>query len=97
MQIKNNLIVLLICFFSVTIHSQNDCIKSITVCGNTGFQGLTATGIGVQELNGNNTCQSSENNSIWLRLPIGSAGTLGFTLTPSSTNIGVDFDFFVFP
>lgn len=96
MKIKKQLLLVILIITSHSLHSQNDCIEAITVCGNTGFQGLTAVGVGTQELNGNNTCQSSENNSIWLRLPIGTSGTLGFTLTPSNLSIVEDFDFFIF-
>lgn len=97
-KLKINLLLLILSFIllSTTVQSQNDCIKAITVCGNTGFQGLTAVGVGVQELNASNNCQSEENNSIWLRLPIGTSGTLGFTLTPSDPAINEDFDFFIF-
>ena len=83
-------------FFMGKGYSQNDCIDAIVVCGNTGFQGLSATGTGIQELTGTNNCSSNENNSIWLRLSINNAGTLGFTLTPESPDINVDFDFFIF-
>ena len=88
----------LILFFLITLENsaQNDCADAIIVCGNTGFEGLSATGVGTQELNGSNNCESSENNSIWLQLSIATGGTLGFTLTPESTNINVDFDFFIY-
>jgi len=52
--------------------------------------------VSVQELNNSNTCQSRENNSIWLQVSMATSGTLGFTLTPGSTNINEDYDFFVF-
>lgn len=76
--------------------AQNDCVDAIIVCGNTGFEGLSATGVGIQELDGSNNCGSNENNSIWLQLSIATGGTLGFTLTPESSNINVDFDFFIY-
>lgn len=85
----------LLCSFTNSF-AQNDCSDAIVVCGNTGFDGLSATGVGVQELAGNNTCNSQENNSIWLKISIDQGGTLGFVLTPESPSIGVDFDFFVF-
>ncbi len=96
MQNIKTFIVLLLFLISNTFQSQNDCIDAITVCGNTGFVGLTAVGIGSQELTNSNSCSSSENNSIWLRLPIATTGTLGFTLTPTNPNIIEDFDFFIF-
>ena len=73
----------------------NDCINAVTVCGNSDFS-LDVNGVGVQELSNSNTCESQENNSIWLEVNIASAGTLAFTLTPSSTSINEDYDFFVF-
>ena len=83
-------------FLYAEIYAQNDCTDALVVCGNTGFDGLSASGVGVQELNGNNNCNSQENNSIWLKIAIDQGGTLGFTLTPETTNIGIDFDFFIF-
>jgi gliding motility-associated-like protein len=89
---------LLFIFIGISSNSfaQNDCSDALVVCGNTGFAGLSATGVGIQELSGSNTCGSMENNSIWLRIVINQGGTLGFTLIPASSNIGIDFDFFVF-
>ena len=78
------------------MHAQNDCIDAIVVCGNTGFDGLTATGVGIQELSALSVCSSEENNSIWLKLSIANSGTLAFTLTPESDDINEDFDFWLF-
>lgn len=86
----------LLFFFYAKSFAQNDCTDALVVCGNTGFNGLSAIGVGIQELNGSNNCDSQENNSIWLKIAIDQGGTLGFTLTPESTNIGIDFDFFIF-
>jgi len=77
-------------------NAQNDCVDAIVVCGDTGFQGLTATGVGIPELDPFNVCSSQENNSIWLKLSINSGGTLGFILTPQSDDIEEDFDFWIF-
>nr|WP_294933861.1 T9SS type B sorting domain-containing protein [uncultured Flavobacterium sp.] len=88
-------IVLLLLFFQIGF-SQNDCSDALVVCGNSNFSGLSATGIGVQELSGSNTCASEENNSIWLKVTIETSGTLSFSLVPQSHSITVDFDFFVF-
>ena len=94
---KLNCIVFGLLFFGYLVsNAQNDCSDAIVVCGNSGFQGLTATGFGTQELNGLTTCQSEENNSIWLKLSINSSGTLGFELIPESTDITIDFDFFMY-
>jgi gliding motility-associated-like protein len=77
--------------------SQADCTNAIVVCGNTQFNGLTVSGFGnVQELDITNVCESNENNSIWLKLNILTAGTLGFLLTPQSLDIEEDFDYYVF-
>ena len=88
--------ILIFSLFSSSIFSQNDCSDAIVVCGNSGFTGLEATGVGIQELTNSNTCFSAENNSIWLKLNIDTGGTLGFTLIPNSPAIAVDFDFFIF-
>jgi len=96
MTLKKSLLALLFFFTITKTFSQNDCTDAIVVCGNTGFQGLSATGVGIQELSSNNTCSSEENNSIWLRLSIDTGGTLGFILTPENSDIEVDFDFFIF-
>ncbi|MCF6182694.1 T9SS type B sorting domain-containing protein [Lutibacter sp.] len=87
---------LLIALNSLFISGQNDCSDAIIVCGNSGYQDLSVTGFGVQELNNSNVCSSKENNSIWFKLTINTSGTLGFTLTPTSNSIYEDFDFFVF-
>ncbi|MFP4846545.1 T9SS type B sorting domain-containing protein [Winogradskyella sp. PE311] len=73
----------------------NDCQNAVTVCGNSQFS-LDVSGIGTQELSGLNDCQSQENNSIWLEVNIATDGTLAFTLTPGSTDINEDYDFFIF-
>ncbi|MBU2928988.1 T9SS type B sorting domain-containing protein [Winogradskyella psychrotolerans] len=83
--------------FGSIIYAQqpNDCQFAVTVCGNSDFS-LDVDGIGTQELNNSNTCSSQENNSIWLEVNIATSGTLAFTLTPSSTSISEDYDFFIF-
>ncbi len=89
-------ITLIAFIFGLAACAQNDCTDALVVCGNMGYDGLTATGFGIQELDNSNTCQSFENNSIWLELPINTGGTLGFTITPGNPAIDVDFDFFIF-
>ncbi|MDX8553801.1 T9SS type B sorting domain-containing protein [Tenacibaculum sp. 1B UA] len=96
------LIILNLLFTYVSLFSQNDCSDAIVVCGNSGFQNLNATGVGIQELSGSNTCSSQENNSLWIKIKIDKGGTLSFTLTPTNadgshnTDINIDFDFFIF-
>ncbi|MBC3847257.1 T9SS type B sorting domain-containing protein [Winogradskyella echinorum] len=87
----------LICFVSTIVFAQepNDCQFAVTVCGNSNFS-FDVNGRGVQELAGSNTCSSQENNSIWLQVNIENSGTLAFTLTPNSTSINEDYDFFIF-
>jgi len=72
-----------------------DCVNSIIVCGSSEIN-LDVNGIGFQELFGSNNCASQENNSLWLQVTLVSNGTLGFTLTPGSTAITEDYDFFIF-
>ena len=88
---------LILAFFQTEIIAQNptDCIDAVVICGNSSVN-LDVSGIGTQELNGSNTCSSQENNSIWLKVTLITSGTLGFTLTPNSSSIGEDYDFFVF-
>lgn len=74
--------------------SLNDCPGAIEVCGNGAISSNTS-GVGQQEI-GANACSSSEHNSLWIKIEITKAGTLGFTLTPTSTNLEVDYDFFIF-
>ena len=95
----NPLYIVLFLLITSKINAQaqvNDCVDAIIVCGTAGYSGLTAVGVGTQELSGLITCNSQENNSIWLRLNINTAGTLAFTLKPSSNNIDIDFDYFIF-
>ncbi|HLF52016.1 T9SS type B sorting domain-containing protein [Flavobacterium sp.] len=83
-------------FVLQSVCSQNDCSNALIICGNNNYADLSATGAGIQELSGSNSCASAENNSLWLKVNILTGGTLGFILTPTSNNITVDFDFFVF-
>lgn len=78
-----------------TIHSQNNCVNYIQVCGNQSIS-LNVAGGGTQEISNASWCFSSENNSLWLRFTILSGGTLGFNLIPTSTNIIEDYDFMIF-
>ena len=97
MSIKNLLYSFLFIYcICLDAHAQNDCQQALVVCGNGDYSNLDATGFGIQELNGTNNCGSFENNSLWLKLNIKTGGTLGFVLIPTSSDINVDFDFFVF-
>ncbi|MRI01979.1 T9SS type B sorting domain-containing protein [Kriegella sp. EG-1] len=73
----------------------NDCIDAIIVCGNTNISS-NATGFGAQELDGSNACLYYEENSLWLSLTIGTGGNLAFNIIPNSTDLVVDYDFYIF-
>ncbi len=97
---KHNISYLLILPFCFTINflsaqQPTDCVNAITVCGDSEIS-LDVNGIGTQELFGLNNCSSQENNSLWLKVTLVTDGTLGFILTPESTSIVEDYDFFVF-
>ncbi|MFI2742263.1 T9SS type B sorting domain-containing protein [Zhouia sp. PK063] len=94
---------ILFCFFCMCFtiaanaqnSSPNDCINAIQICGN-GAISTNANGTGYQEINMNNSCSSQEHNSIWLKINITKTGTLGFTLKPISSDLSIDYDFFIF-
>lgn len=90
-------LIMLLCGISPLL-AQSDCSDAIVVCGNTSYSGLNATGPGEDsELTfTNNDCQGNEFNSLWLKLPINTGGTLGFVLTPNNPDLDVDFDFYIF-
>ncbi|MFP2996628.1 T9SS type B sorting domain-containing protein [Spongiivirga sp. MCCC 1A20706] len=81
--------------YSVFGQAPNDCVNAIVVCG-SGTINSNADGVGTQELNGTNTCSSQENNSLWLRVNVIADGNLGFILTPTSNDIVIDYDFFIY-
>ena len=83
-------------FMSLRMVSQNDCVDAIFICGNTNLSGLTSNGVGIQEISSSNACSSGENNSLWLKIKINTGGTLGFVLTPQSSSISEDLDFWIF-
>ena len=89
-------ITLIVFFTTLSISAQNDCVDAILICGNANLSGLTANGIGVQEISPGNACGLGENNSLWLKINIKTGGTLGFTLTPQSPDLVEDFDFWIF-
>ncbi|WP_289044966.1 T9SS type B sorting domain-containing protein [uncultured Olleya sp.] len=97
MKLTNKLALTIFLITSTISYSQQptDCIDAITVCGNSNVS-LDVNGIGTQELSGSNTCSSQENNSIWLKVTTVNDGTLAFTLTPESSDISEDYDFFIF-
>lgn len=77
-------------------NTPNDCVNAIKICG-SGALSSNADGTGdFQEVSGANTCGGQENNSLWLRIEIENSGSLGFELRPTSAQIEVDYDFFIF-
>lgn len=91
----NVLIHTLLILFSIQLYAQqpNDCQDIITVCGDSDIL-LDVSGTGVKEFD--DSCGSNENNSVWLKVNVVKSGTLAFTLTPNSTDIEEDYDFFIF-
>ncbi len=84
----------MICFSNNSLsQAPNDCVNAVITCGNSDIS-LDVNGPGANEFP--TSCQSNENNSVWLSVTTVTSGTLGFTLTPNSTNIMEDYDFFVF-
>lgn len=84
--------------FTLSNYSQNrvnDCTGAIQICGD-GAINSSAEGIGTQEISGLNSCSSMEHNSLWVYIEITREGTLGFELKPTSSNLAVDYDFFIF-
>lgn len=73
----------------------NDCSGAIEICGD-GAISSNAHGVGNQEISALNSCSSEEHNSLWLRIEITKSGTLGFNLVPTSRDINIDYDFFIF-
>ncbi|MCP9201097.1 T9SS type B sorting domain-containing protein [Gramella sp. GC03-9] len=80
---------------SISHAQSSDCSGAIQICGD-GSISSNANGAGVQEISELNSCSSRENNSLWLYIEITKAGTLGFDLKPVSSNLEVDYDFFIF-
>jgi gliding motility-associated-like protein len=87
---------LLFLFVSIKSFAQNDCVDAIVICGDANLSNLETTGSGIQEINTSNACSSQENNTIWLKVRIEHGGTLGFLITPQSSNLNVDFDFWMY-
>ncbi|MBL0739250.1 T9SS type B sorting domain-containing protein [Flavobacterium sp. GN10] len=90
-------IFLLFLIVSLKFYGQNDCKDFVTVCGNNNLSDLTAQGAGlIKDFKDITRCKIPEVSSLWLKVNIQKGGTLGFTLTPESSDLGIDFDFYVF-
>ena len=68
--IKN--ILLLFLLNSIFIYSQNDCSDALIVCGNSGYQDLTVTSVGTQELSGSYSGSFAGDGSQLTNLPFSS-------------------------
>lgn len=89
---------LLLILYSLKTFSQNsvnDCSGAIQICGD-GAISSNSDGVGTQEVSNSNSCSSQEHNSLWLFIKITKEGTLGFNLKPTSSDIMVDYDFFIY-
>jgi gliding motility-associated-like protein len=73
----------------------NDCVNYIQICGNQTIT-LNPAGYGIQELDNTLVCESDEHNSLWLKFTAKTTGTLGFDLIPTSSDIEIDYDFWIF-
>ena len=92
------LLSLFLLFFGIYTVAQapNDCINAVEVCGNTTISS-NVSGFGTQELDASmNPCSFEEVNSLWLSVNIATTGTLSFTIRPDSSDIEVDYDFYVY-
>ena len=90
-----------LCFGGLTTpvfgQQPTDCSNALVVCGNTGLS-LNSNGTGINDFavasNNEPDCGFRESQSLWLRVPILSAGTLSFTILPN--NGSDDFDFAIY-
>jgi len=46
---RKSYFIIIVLLSTIKLFAQNDCVDAIVVCGNTGFTGLSATGVGSQE------------------------------------------------
>ncbi|ESU22678.1 hypothetical protein FEDK69T_19360 [Flavobacterium enshiense DK69] len=95
---KKILVLFLVFIFGNTVFGQveaNDCINAIPVCGDGSFITNTDGYGNAFEVAG---CgPGREHNSLWLKVTIAQAGTLGFNLTPNNPDLLTgDYDFFVY-
>lgn len=93
---RTTCVYILLFLFYLPLHAQNDCPEAITVCGNANYFDLDATGVGEVAEIGVNACSSGENNTVWLKVIIDDGGTLNFTITPTTEDLVIDFDFWLF-
>jgi|GEM_PF-6189888 len=99
------LLILLFVFLTPTMSlgQISDCVGAIPVCGNGDLE-LLPTGSGANDFaNPNNnppTCGFTESKSLWLKIKIKQAGSLGFVITPVNNNcpsgLCDDYDFAVY-
>jgi len=65
-------ILLLFLLNSIFTYSQNDCSDALIVCGNSGYQDLNATGVGIHELSGSYSGSFAGDGSQLTNLPFSS-------------------------
>ncbi|UOK42304.1 MULTISPECIES: T9SS type B sorting domain-containing protein [Flavobacterium] len=95
---KKILVLFLVFIFGNVVFGQvepNDCVNAIPVCGNGSFITNTDGSGNAFEVAG---CgPGREHNSLWLKITIAQAGTLGFDLIPNNPDLLTgDYDFFVY-
>lgn len=73
----------------------NDCVNAIPLCDSRRID-LNVSGYGRQEISDICGCEALEHQSIWFKWTVSQGGTMGFVLTPASSDIGEDYDFWVF-
>ncbi|MEN9337533.1 MAG: hypothetical protein RLZZ500_2520 [Bacteroidota bacterium] len=89
--------ILFLLFFPLLLWGQSDCVNAVVTCGNVNFTNIPVNGPGnIQELSGQTSCGTEEYDSVWIKVSIKTGGTLAFTITPASTGLIVDYDFFIF-
>ncbi|WP_299388079.1 hypothetical protein, partial [uncultured Lacinutrix sp.] len=88
-------LVLLFQYTTVLAQQPNDCANALVVCGDSDVV-LDVNGAGNNSNEFPDSCSSNENNSLWLEVTVVTSGTLAFTLSPNSTAITEDYDFFIF-
>lgn len=94
---KTTCVYILLFLFYLPLYAQNDCPEAITVCGNANYFDLDATGPGdIAEVAFGNACSSGENNTVWLKVIIDDGGTLNFTIIPTTEDLVIDFDFWLY-
>lgn len=86
---------LMVCALCAQNRQPNDCANAIPLCDSRRID-LNVSGFGTHEIYSTCGCEGQEHNSIWFKWTVAQSGTMGFVLTPTSNDIGEDYDFWVF-